>query len=341
MQLTLFLIAAVVAAIFTPLADFIGRRIGAVDVPRGRHQHGRSVTRTGGIAVFAGFFAVSLALFAFAPLNPEHKLPIGGVLLGTAFSFLFGLYDDWKELAAAPQFVGQLLAALIAIATTVWIQEVTLPFFGFQRFPLFITIPLTLLWVVGMMNTVNFLDGLDGLASGVALIASLLFAAHMYRLGQPSIALYAVAFAGACAGFLLFNFYPAKIFLGSAGALVVGYGLATLSILAPARVATALLVMAVPIADTAWQIFNRWRQGRPFYEGDRGHLHFRLADLGVPQWRIVLLYWIFCAAFGALSLWVESRWVKLGAFAVMLLAVGIVLRTLGKRSQVDPAAPPQ
>ncbi|MBI3242052.1 MAG: undecaprenyl/decaprenyl-phosphate alpha-N-acetylglucosaminyl 1-phosphate transferase [Chloroflexi bacterium] len=325
-----FLTSAILSALGTLLAIRFGHRFGLVDMPGGRRKHGGPVPRIGGLGIFVGFFAAAAWLYFFAPLNDEHRLPLGGVLIGTVLAFVFGLVDDWKELRAGPQFVAQVVVALIAIAATVWIQEVTLPVIGFQHFPPLITYPLTILWITGMMNTVNFLDGLDGLAAGVAAIASLLFAIHMNNLGQTRIALYAVAFAGACLGFLPFNFSPARIFLGSAGAMVVGYGLATLSILAPARVATALLVMAVPIADTAWQIVNRWRSGRSPFSGDRGHLHFRLVDMGFsPRW-IVVAYWSFCALFGALSLLVESRLSKLIAFVGLMAVVGGVLFVLAR-----------
>ena len=330
-SISIFFLSALLTALFTFLAIRFGQRFGLVDMPGGRRKHSGPVPRIGGLGIFVGFFAVAAWLYFFAPLNAEHRLPIGGVLIGTAFSFLFGLIDDWKELKAAPQFFGQVVAAFIAIATTVWIQEVTLPIIGFKHFPPIVTYPLTILWITGMMNTVNFLDGLDGLASGVAAIAAILFALHMNNLGQTRIALYAVAFAGACIGFLPFNFSPARIFLGSAGAMVVGYGLATLSILAPARVATALLVMAVPIADTAWQIVYRWRSGRSPFTGDRGHLHFRLVDMGFsPRW-IVLAYWAFCALFGTLSLLVESRLSKLVAFVLLTVVVGGVLFVLARK----------
>lgn len=299
-------------------------------VPGGRRKHSGPIPRIGGLGLFAGFIGVAGWLYFYAPLKEEHRLPIAGLLIGTAFVFLAGLADDRFEFSAWPQFAAQLVAAVIAIATTIWIEEVTLPIFGLQIFPWFITYPLTIFWMVGMMNTVNFLDGLDGLATGVAAIAAVLFGLHMFKLDQPYIALYAIAFAGACVGFLPFNFGSARIFLGSAGAMVVGYGLAALSILAPARVATALLIMAVPIADTAWQLISRWRRGQPFWRGDRGHLHFRLVDAGWPPARIVIAYWIFCTLFGVLSLWVESRLWKLIGFIGLVVAVGAVLAVLAK-----------
>lgn len=327
----IFLTSALISALGTLAALWLGRRFGLVDMPGGRRKHTGPIPRIGGLGIFAGFFGVALWLYLFAPLKPEHRLPIAGVLAGAVFVFLFGLADDKFEFKAWPQFAAQVAAAAIAIAATVWIEEVTLPIFGFQKFQWFITYPLTVLWIVGMMNTVNFLDGLDGLAAGVGAIAALLFGAHMmFKVDQPQIALYALAFAGACAGFLPFNFSPARIFLGSAGAMVVGFGLAALSILAPARVATALLVMAVPIADTAWQIVDRWRRGQSPFRGDRGHLHFRLVDLGWSQRGIVLVYWAFCAAFGALSLLTDSRLSKLIMFVVLIAAVGASLWGLSR-----------
>ena len=327
----IFILAALLSAFGTLLAIRLGYRFNLVDIPGGRRKHNRPIPRIGGLGLFFGFFGMALWLYLYAPLKDEHLLPIAGLLIGSTLVFCFGLADDKFEFKATPQFIAQLIAALIAILTTIWIEEVTLPIFGLQKFPWFITYPLTIFWIVGMMNTTNFLDGLDGLATGVAAIAALLFGLHMFKLDQPAIALYAIAFAGACVGFLPFNFSPARIFLGSAGAMVIGYGLAALSILAPARVATALLVMAIPIADTAWQIVDRRRRGLSPFRGDRGHLHFRLVDLGWPPRRIVVLYWAVCAIFGVLSLVIESRLSKLIAFLILIAAVGGILRGMGRR----------
>jgi UDP-GlcNAc:undecaprenyl-phosphate GlcNAc-1-phosphate transferase len=273
-------------------------------------------------------------LYFFAPLGERLRLPVTGVLIGTAFVFLAGLADDKYEFKPGPQLLVQIVAALIAIAATVFIEEVTLPIFGLQHFQWYITYPLTLVWVVGMMNTVNLLDGLDGLASGVGAIAALLFAIHSYsRWQQQDTPLYSLALAGACLGFLVFNFHPARAFLGSAGAMTLGFALATLSILTPARVATALLVMAIPIADAAFQLFDRWRRGQSPGQGDRGHLHYRLMDLGLSQRQIVLGYWGFCAVFGALALFIPAPNYKLMAIGVLGLLVVAVLVMLSRRQK--------
>jgi UDP-GlcNAc:undecaprenyl-phosphate GlcNAc-1-phosphate transferase len=217
-------------------------------------------------------------------------------------------------------------AALIAISFDIIVERVTLPVFGYTIFPLWITYPLTIFWVMGMINTVNWLDGLDGLAAGVAAIASLLFAVHAYSLGQTTVALFPLALTAACLGFLPFNFHPARIFMGSSGSMLLGFALASLSILAPAKVATALLVLGIPILDFAWLTIQRWRQqGNPTVAG-RDHLHYRLLDLGLTQRQIVILYYTFCAAFGLLALLIEDRLFKLVALAVMS---GLTLALLG------------
>jgi UDP-GlcNAc:undecaprenyl-phosphate GlcNAc-1-phosphate transferase len=336
--LTPFLLSLTLAVVATLVYRRVGERLGLVDLPGGRRQHPKPVTRLGGVGLFVGFFVTALGLYLFAPLNPEHRLPVAGVLVGTGFVFVVGLADDKYEFKAGPQFVAQLVAAIIAIGFTVWIQVVTLPFtIGPTTFPWYVTFLLTTAWVVGMMNTVNFLDGLDGLAAGVGAIAATLFAIHSYTLGQAEIALYSAALAGACLGFLIFNVHPARVFLGSAGAMTLGYALATLSILAPARVATALLVMVVPIADTAYQIVDRWRRGQSPAQGDRGHLHYRLTDLGLSQRQIVLGYWIFCAVFGALALLISAPTYKLIALGVLgLVVVGMLVILSRKEKAHDP-----
>jgi UDP-GlcNAc:undecaprenyl-phosphate GlcNAc-1-phosphate transferase len=151
--LYVFLAAALLSAISSLLAIPIGRRFGLVDLPGGRRRHSRPVPRIGGLGILLGFMAVALWLYFFAPLNDAHRLPIAGLLLGTAFVFLFGLADDRYEFKAGPQFAAQLAASAIAIATTVWIEIVTLPLLGQRTFPWYITYPLTVFWIVGMMNT--------------------------------------------------------------------------------------------------------------------------------------------------------------------------------------------
>jgi UDP-GlcNAc:undecaprenyl-phosphate GlcNAc-1-phosphate transferase len=189
-----------------------------------------------------------------------------------------------------------------------------------------VTVGFTLFWIMGMMNTVNWLDGLDGLAGGVAVIASVLLFAHSYRLGQYSVALLPLSLAGCALGFLPFNFHPARVFMGTSGALFLGFALGTMAIIGGAKMATALLVMGIPILDVGWQIINRLRLGRSPFLADRGHLHHRLLDLGLSQRRVVLLFYSLCAAFGALALILSSGFQKLLALLIMgaFALVGLV-----------------
>ncbi|MEM7345749.1 MAG: MraY family glycosyltransferase [Chloroflexota bacterium] len=336
---TVFATAFVLAIGLTPLSARLGHYFHLTDQPGGRRAHQGAIPRVGGIALFLGFMGAGLLVFGLAtlqiwpPIGAEDQKLLTGVLLGSSVVFLFGLWDDWVELPAWPQFAIQFLVALIAIYFDIIVERVTLPIFGLTIFPGWITYPLTVFWVMGMINTVNWLDGLDGLAAGVTAIASLLFALHAYQLGQTVVALFPLALAAACLGFLPFNFQPARIFMGSSGSMVLGFGLASLSILAPAKVATALLVLAIPIIDVAWLIIQRWRQrGNPLQSG-RDHLHYRLLDLGLSQRQIVLLYYTFCATFGALALLIEDRFFKLVALALVGLFTVVFLGWLSSKEE--------
>ena len=319
MALLIFATAFLTSLLLTPFLIRLGPRLGMADAPGGRRLHRGVISRLGGVAIFVAFVTAALLVFALNPPPPgsqDRKL-LTGVLVGTVFVFAYGLLDDRLELPAWPQFAAQFGAAMIAIGFTIFIEEVTLPVVGFTRFAWYITYPLTVFWVMGMLNTVNFLDGLDGLATGVAAIAAALFAWHAYSLGQMRVYLFPLALAGACLGFLPFNFSPARIFLGSSGAFTLGWALASLSILAPAKVATALLVLGIPILDVAWLVIVRWRtKGSPLVAG-RDHLHFRLLDRGFSQRTIVLGYYLFCLTFGLLALVIASRLYKLVALLVL------------------------
>jgi UDP-GlcNAc:undecaprenyl-phosphate GlcNAc-1-phosphate transferase len=330
--LVVFFTAFILALVLTPVSARFGYLLRLTDRPGGRRAHQGEVPRTGGVALFAGFVGTGLLVFALSnsgiwpAIGAEDNKLLAGVLVGSSFLFLFGLWDDWRDLPVWLQFAAQFGAALIAISFDIIVERVTLPIRGYTVFPFWITYPLTVFWIVGMINTVNWLDGLDGLAAGVAAIASLLFAAHAYSLGQTVVALFPLALAAACLGFLPFNFQPARIFMGSSGSMLLGFALASLSILAPAKVATALLVLGIPILDVVWLIIQRWRErGNPTIAG-RDHLHYRLLDLGFSQRHIVILYYLFCTAFGLLALLVADRFFKLVALAVM---TGLTLALLG------------
>jgi len=291
------------------------------------------VSRLGGVALFVSFAAAIGVAAQFGFLTTGYGSNdfrrLSGLLVGGLVAFLFGLIDDKFDLPPLPQFVFQLVLSLIALATLLWLERFTLPFFGLvalsdYHWGFLVYVPLTILWVMGMMNTVNWLDGLDGLAGGVGAILCLVLAVHMHIEGKPSVALLPSALLGALLGFLPHNFAPARVFLGSTGAFFLGYALGGLALIAGGRAPTVLLVMGLPAVDVAWQIFDRVRHRRSPTEADRGHLHFRLLDLGLSERVIVLLYWSFCALFGLLTLVVSSWLYKL----IALVTIGIVTVTL-------------
>lgn len=337
----IFGISLGLAAAMTPLIGRLGRRLEVVDYPGGRRRHRGTVPRLGGIAVFTAFTAaVGVAAWRgilTAGYGSDDILRLRGLLIGGAMAFVFGLLDDRLDLSPWPQLAFQLVVSLVALGTLLWLERFTIPFFGMVRLndypwgPL-VYVPLTALWVMGMINTVNWLDGLDGLAAGVGAILCLVLAVHMrYRAAEPqaSAALLPLALMGALVGFLPFNIAPAQIFLGSGGAFFLGYALASLGLIAGGRTATVLMVMGLPIVDVAWQIFDRVRHKRSPVLGDRGHLHYRLRDLGLSTRAIVFLYWAFCSAFGLLAL-IAAPWQKLVALVSISVIVILALMFLSR-----------
>lgn len=332
-----FCVAFCTSLLLFPVAKRLSFALGALSTPGGRRHENQPMPRLGGVAVYAGFtVAVIVAQFVPVPRqDPNEIIRLAGLLLGTTFCFGFWLLDDIYEFSWLPQYLAQVSAASIAIIFQIFIEFFNNPLTGQQTDPWspVITVALTLLWIGIMMNTVNFLDGLDGLALGVAIIAGLMLflnSAFFVTPAQTSVALLPLAMVGACLGLLLYNFNPAQIYLGG-GAPMLGFMLGTLSIIGGAKMATILLVMGLPLMDFAWQVFNRLRLGRNPLSGDRGHLHFRLLDDGYLTHRqIVVGYYAFCAFFGALTLILESQLFKFIAFAVMLvlIALGFALLTL-------------
>lgn len=322
-----FSVAFVSALILTPLASGLARRLGVAAIPGGRRHHNRPVPKLGSIALYLAFMA-AVVVAQFLPVerfDSKEVIRLFGLVLGGTVLFVAGLIDDVRELGAIPQFLAQIAACGIAMSCLIIIEYVNNPFTGqwTPQFPLWLTLLLTTFWLMGMTNTVNWLDGLDGLAAGVtAIMAAVLFINAAFRLdpSQTSVSLLPLALLGAVLGFLPYNFHPARVFIGG-GAPWLGFTLGALAIIGGAKVAAVLLAMGAPILDVAWQIVRRLRSGRNPTKGDRGHLHYRLLDMGISHRTIVLVYYAFCAFFGALTLVVSSRLFKLVTFGVMAMIV--------------------
>ncbi|MEM6282203.1 MAG: MraY family glycosyltransferase [Chloroflexota bacterium] len=346
--LVVFCLSFAVSMLLVPVSMWLARLTGAVDRPGGRRM-GHDVTpRLGGVAIFGGFAAAAIAAqwLPVPRFDPYEIIRFIGLMGGATFIFAAGLLDDLFDLHPVGQWVAHIGAAGIAVAFLIFIQSVNNPFTGSQFSWIgahWFTVAVSIFWLVLMINTVNFLDGLDGLAGGVSLIAGvLLFINSAFRLipAQTSVSLLPLALVGACLGFLVYNFNPAKVFMGSSGSYFLGYALGALSIIGGAKMATILLVMGLPLLDVAWQVVNRLSLGKNPLEGDRGHLHFRLVDMGISVRQIVLAYYTFSLFFGGVALVTNSRLFKLIALIVMcVIAITgfALLKRIESRMQVAEA----
>lgn len=345
MMLTLFAfvlvfnLALAVSLAMIPLARYISCRFGITSMPGGRRQEPLAMPKLGGLAILVGFL-VSIALAQLLPVprfDPYEIIRLAGLMIGSIAIFALGLIDDIYGLSYFQAFLGQILTAAIAIVFQIFIEFFNNPLTGLQTdpWPPLVTVSLTMFWLILMMNTVNLLDGSDGLAAGIAVIAGLvLFVNSAFRQSPPqiSVSLLPLAMSGASLGFLIHNFYPARIYMGGS-AWFLGYALGTLSIIGGAKMATILLVMGLPLMDLGWQIVNRLRHGYNPFHGDRGHLHFRLLDAGLLSPRqIALGYYAICALFGLLTLITTSQLFKFIAFGLMLVFVAVGFIAVGRIS---------
>jgi UDP-GlcNAc:undecaprenyl-phosphate GlcNAc-1-phosphate transferase len=295
----IFATALVLSLIFTPVAIWLAPKIGAVDIPKdGRRMHSKPMPRFGGMAIFVGSMT---AIGAFLSSDPR----ILGVLLGGLCIYGLGVFDDLKGSPAKVKLAGQIVCASIVFAYGIRIQFVTNHFGDGHSYLVGITgYLITVVWIVGITNTVNLIDGLDGLASGVSAIASLAIAYTAYIHGMVEVAMAMLAITGGALGFLPYNFHPAKIFMGDSGSLYLGFMLATLSIMGPVKGATIVativpvLVLGIPIFDTAFAILRRLVNRRPIMEADKGHLHHRMMAVGLGQRRTVLMIYGISAVMG-------------------------------------------
>jgi UDP-GlcNAc:undecaprenyl-phosphate GlcNAc-1-phosphate transferase len=320
-----FGLAGLVSLWCTPLIVRLASRLGIVDAGSDeRRMHESPKPRVGGIAVFFGFAFALFAVLGVAMASPLKFLPPGdqfdavhrlvGLLFGSLLIVGVGVWDDAMQMRARNKLIAQIVVASISMLYGFIIPGINNPFdrnpgTNWIDFPLLVSVPLTLLWYVGMMNAINFLDGLDGLLAGVAAISSLFLFVIAVLHTNPVVALVVIALAGAALGFLPYNFNPARIILGDSGSLFIGYVFATVSIIGASKTAIAisivvpLLVLALPVLDTAAAIVRRARTGKRITEADRGHFHHQLIfRFGLNVRQAVLLLYAVCFVLGAVAL---------------------------------------
>ncbi len=338
-----FAIAVVVSALCTPLVIRLAVHLEIIDeIHEERRVHEHPTPRVGGIAVFLGFVVALFAVLGFALSSPLALFPsivhlgvhqkleaitdqfdtahrLVGLLFGSMLILGVGLWDDVMQMRARNKFFAQIAVALISMLYGFIIPGINNPFShnpanDWIEFPLYFSVPLTLFWYVAMMNAINFIDGLDGLLAGFAAISSIFLFVISVVHGNPVVALVVVALAGAALGFLPYNFNPAKIFLGDAGSLFIGYVFATVSIIGSSKTAIAIsivvpvIVLALPLLDTAVSIVRRARSGKRITEADRGHFHHQLIfRFGLNVRQAVLLIYAVCFVLGLVALAVSGE----------------------------------
>jgi UDP-GlcNAc:undecaprenyl-phosphate GlcNAc-1-phosphate transferase len=295
------LLAALIVILLTPAVGGMARLLGAVDKPGGRRLHKRPIPRLGGLALFLGVLVPALA---FLHLSSETR----GILLGMAVATTVGAIDDFRGLRPWEKLGGQVGAAAIPVAFGIWIDHFTLPFIGVHGVSPWVGKPLTVAWIVAIMNMVNFLDGLDGLAAGVCAIAGGTFSVIALSLAKPDAAILSAIVLGACLGFLRHNFYPARIFMGDSGSMLLGFVLATVAVqgllktAATVALAFPLIVLAVPIIDTGFVVARRLKYRQAPWHADAQHLHYRFLNIGFSQRRATVTIWLWCGSLAVAAL---------------------------------------
>ena len=342
------LIAFVVSFALTPVVKILAQKVGAMDVPgEARRVHDHPIPRMGGLAIFFGFL---LSVLVFLPLSKQYR----GMLLGAVIIVILGIFDDIYALPAKPKFLVQIVAALIAVHAGCRIYILSnINIFSSDPFWVlgWLSIPITVLWIVGITNAVNLIDGLDGLACGVSTISAISMLVIALLVSESDVALVMAALVGACLGFMPYNKNPAKMFMGDTGSTFLGYILATISIqglfkyYAIVSFAVPFLILGLPMFDTLFAIIRRLAHGQNPMAPDRGHIHHRLIDMGLNQKQAVAALYVISSILGLSAVVLTSSGAIKAMLFLMALAVAAFLasrvifrRDIDKALQAEKAA---
>jgi UDP-GlcNAc:undecaprenyl-phosphate GlcNAc-1-phosphate transferase len=322
-------IAFAISFAATPVVKMFAKEVGAIDVPtEARRVHDHPIPRMGGLAIFFGFL---LTVILFADITDQVR----GILFGSIIIVVMGAIDDVMNLNPWIKLGVQTLAAGIAVAYGLVVHVVTNPaiFTAHQvLFMGYLAVPVTILWIVGCTNAVNLIDGLDGLACGVSVISSMTMLVVALMVAEGNVAIILAALTGACIGFLPYNVNPAKLFMGDTGSQLLGYVLATVSVMgmfkyyAVVTFIVPVLAMAIPLSDTVFAFFRRLFHGQSPFKADRGHFHHKLLDMGLSQKQAVAVLYSVSAILGLAAVVLASTGgmlrIVLGV-AAFLIAVGV------------------
>ncbi|HEY8911136.1 MAG TPA: MraY family glycosyltransferase [Desulfosporosinus sp.] len=339
-----FVMALVIAVTATPISMKLAKRWGAIAYPGGRHVHSRPIPCLGGLAMYAAFWIAALVILVWDKsysMDASSIMQIWGLFLGSTIILVVGIWDDIRGMRPLVKLFCQIAAASVLVFFGFTMNNISLPLFGPVDFELrglsAIGVVLMIFWVVGLVNTVNVSDGLDGLAGGICFIVALLLFWSANRIGQFPAAHLTLALAGALLGFLFFNFPPARVFMGDSGSMFLGYIIGGLSIMGLLKTATILglvfplLVLGMPVTDLTFAIIRRKLRGQSIATADRGHLHHRLLDAGLTQRQAVLLMYGISACFGvAAVLGANGQWIW--ALVVLVIDFALIITILMRRT---------
>ncbi|CAM3460118.1 glycosyltransferase family 4 protein [Marinicrinis lubricantis] len=334
-----FVAALIVALVMTPLVKRFAIWVGAVDAPNHRKVHTRIMPRLGGLAIYLAFIAAFMMIIP--ALDSYHANAAWGLLIGGSIIVLVGALDDRFELSPKLKLLGQIAAAVVVVVVfDLKVEFVKIPFGESTTLGEWISIPLTIIWIVGVTNAINLIDGLDGLAAGVSAIATTTTLIMAIMMGNVTVIVLCAILLGSILGFLVYNFHPAKIFMGDSGALFLGFALATLSILGFKQTTLVsfvvpLLILGVPLSDTFFAIIRRILNRTPISVADKSHLHHCLLQAGFSHRSTVLIIYGIASLFGvcAIVLSQVALWVALVAIPLLLLALHIGAEAIGIFSQ--------
>lgn len=303
-----------------------------------RKLHPRPTPLLGGIAVYAAFTVVLgvVAWWTRAPFEGRiSPMELLAVFLGGLILVIGGYLDDRYRLKPVQQVLFPIIAVSVAAAAGIGITRITSPLGGVVILAPFVTVAFTVIWLLGTTYTTKLLDGLDGLVAGITAIGALLITTLSLtaRYYQPDVAIIALALAGAALGFLIFNFHPAKIFLGEGGSTLCGFLLGVLAIISGGKIATALLVMGIPVVDVALVITQRVFRRGGVTRGDRSHLHFRLLDLGFTHRGAVLFLYVLASGFGVTTLFLQTQQKLVALFVLAVIAIALSVIAAGRKRE--------
>ena len=337
--LVAFFVGFSITILTTPFAKKVSIKYGAIDKPKKRGVSKREVPRLGGISIVLGFMSSMIVLIPF--IEEFRTLQFLGVIIGALIIVMLGILDDIKDLNSKLKALVQLIAVLIVVFTGTRIEMIMWPVLAYNPIIATFSIPLTIIWIMGITNAVNLIDGIDGLAAGVSSISSIFIVILCILTGEPLAVIFSASLAGSSLGFLPRNFNPAEIYMGDTGATFLGFVLAVTSIMGLFKTYTllavliAVLVLALPILDTLSSIVRRLINHKPIMSPDRGHFHHRLIDKGFSQKHTVLILYAVSMFAGIISLLIVVANPIVSAVGIMFLFVVWAVVVVYKKSHKD------